>query len=89
MEYIYIITINASFSIRRFFHLYTYLFLFYNIVSGALTAVKRVALSFALTLLFIPRLDRPLIISGWEWLDGGNVFNANAICNRYIIVTRL
>ena len=61
--------------LRRLFHLYTYFFLFYNTLSGLMTTVRRMATSFLLTLLLLPRLDRPLVITGWEWLDKGDSYN--------------
>ncbi|XP_065912816.1 stimulated by retinoic acid gene 6 protein-like [Dysidea avara] len=56
---------------RRLFHLYTFFFLFYNTVSGLMTTIRRIITSFLLTLFLLPRLDRPLVIAGWEWLDKG------------------
>ena len=59
---------------RRLFHLYTYLFLFYNSVSGLATALRRIIISFTVPLFFLPRLDRPLVIRGVEFLDKGYPF---------------
>ncbi|XP_065912815.1 stimulated by retinoic acid gene 6 protein-like isoform X2 [Dysidea avara] len=56
---------------RRLFHLYTFFFLFYNTVSGLMTTIRRIITSFLLTLFLLPRLDRPLVVAGWEWLDKG------------------
>ena len=59
---------------RRLFHLYTYFFLFYNSVFGLATALRRIVISFTVPLFFLPRLDRPLVIRGVEFLDKGHPF---------------
>jgi len=36
-----------------------------------MTTIRRIITSFLLTLFLLPRLDRPLVVAGWEWLDKG------------------
>jgi len=55
----------------RVFHLYTYFFLFYNALVGLAKAVRRIVTAAVLNLFFLPRLDRPLVIKGFESLDKG------------------
>ena len=62
---------NSCFISRRLFHLYTYFFLFYNSISGLVTILRRIVISVAVTMFFLPRLDRPLVIGGLEFLDKG------------------
>jgi len=59
----------------RVFHLYTYFFLFYNALVGLAKAVRRIVTAAVLNLFFLPRLDRPLVIKGFESLDKGIVYN--------------
>jgi len=61
---------------RRLFHLYTFFFLFYNSLSGLVTTLRRILTCFIVALFYLPRLDRPLIIGGLEFLDKGHSHNA-------------
>jgi len=38
-----------------------------------MTTIRRIIASYLL-LLFLPRLDCPLVVAGWEWLDIGNIY---------------
>ncbi|XP_065906774.1 stimulated by retinoic acid gene 6 protein-like isoform X2 [Dysidea avara] len=57
----------------RVFHMYSYFLLFYNALVGLAKAVRRIVTSAVLNLFFLPRLDRPLVIKGFEYLDKGYV----------------
>ena len=63
---------ECVFCFRRLFHLFTFFFLFYYALIGLFKAVRRVIVSAALNMFYLSRLDTPLTIKGWEFLDKGN-----------------
>ena len=71
-----LVYLHGPCSFRRLFHLYTFFFLFYNSLSGVVTTLRRILTSFIIALFFLPRLDRPLVIAGLEFLDKGNSHHA-------------
>ena len=56
---------------RRFFHFFTFFFLFYYALVGLFKTIQRVLISAAVNLFYLSRLDTALTIKGWEWLDKG------------------
>ncbi|XP_065912813.1 stimulated by retinoic acid gene 6 protein-like [Dysidea avara] len=55
----------------RFFHFFTFFFLFYYALVGLFKTIQRVLISAAVNLFYLSRLDTALTIKGWEWLDKG------------------
>jgi len=72
----------------RLFHLYTYFFLFYNALIGLAKAMRRIITSAMLNLFFLPRLDRPLVIKGFENLDKGMVNNVYSSNSSILMIMR-
>ena len=62
---------NEVFCYRRLFHLFTFFFLFYYMLIGLFKAIRRVIVSAALNVFYFTRVDTPLTIRGWEFLDKG------------------
>ena len=56
---------------RRLFNWLAYILLLYNCFVGLLNAVARIALSFVISVLLIIRLDRVVLMRGFEFLDFG------------------
>ena len=76
--------------------MYSYFLLFYNALVGLAKAVRRIVTSAVLNLFFLPRLDRPLVIKGFEYLDKGideyhAIFDFTAITGyvAYLSVVRV
>ena len=61
------------FHFRRLFHLFTFFFIFYYMLIGLFKAVRRVIISAALNVFYLSRLDIPLAVKGWEYLDKGAI----------------
>ena len=66
----------------RLFHIYTYFLLFYNALIGMGKAVRRIFTSAVISLFFLPRLDRSLLIEGFHKLDKGayNLYIYSLVC---------
>ena len=58
----------------RLFHIYTYFLLFYNALIGMGKAMRRIFTSAVISLFFLPRLDRSLLIEGFHKLDKGIIY---------------
>ena len=63
----------------RLFHIYTYFLLFYNALIGIGAAIRRVVTSAFISLFFLTRLDRCLLIRGFDDMDEGtNCYDENS-----------
>ena len=69
----YICITECSISGDYVFHLFTFFFIFYYMLIGLFKAVRRVIVSAALNVFYFSRLDTPLTVKGWEFLDKGAI----------------
>ena len=58
-------------SCRRLYHLFSYMWLFLNLFVGLFSAFKRIITSAVLSLLLVMRMDRVVLMKGFERFDFG------------------
>ena len=58
-------------SCRRLYHLFSYVWLFLNLFVGLFSAFKRIITSAVLSLLLVMRMDRVVLMKGFERFDIG------------------
>lgn len=56
---------------RHVFYNFSLFYFFFNIFLGAVSAIMRVLKAMVLGIFFIPRIDRSIMMHGFEHLDGG------------------
>ncbi|XP_056015617.1 stimulated by retinoic acid gene 6 protein-like isoform X2 [Ostrea edulis] len=56
---------------RKVYHNFAFFLFFFYIVLGLFKCFKRVAYSLVIGLIFVPRLDRSVLVSGFEHYDNG------------------
>ncbi len=60
---------------RRVFHWVSYFLFIYDAISGLLTAIFRALMTQVLSLLLMIRLDRIVLMKGFEFCDVGKLKN--------------
>lgn len=73
------------FVFRKVYHNFSFFLFFFYILIGLFKCIKRVLYSLVIGLIFVPRLDRSVLVSGFEHYDNGNMFLQIAIHSRSII----
>ncbi|XP_065912817.1 stimulated by retinoic acid gene 6 protein-like [Dysidea avara] len=79
VKYFFVKENGAHVDNRRFFHFFTFFFLFYYTLVGLFKAIQRVLISAVVNLFYLCRLDTALTIKGWEWLDKGHLSYAGLV----------
>ena len=72
-----------SYSCRRIFHWFSYTLFIYNAVLGLLMAVVRLLLSTLFSLLLLIRMDRVVLMKGFELWDLGECLYVNTLLHVY------
>lgn len=61
----------VSFFFRKVYHNFSFFLFFFYILIGLFKCIKRVVYSLVIGLIFVPRLDRSVLVSGFEHYDNG------------------
>lgn len=61
-----------SFPSRRFYHIVSFYLFFFNVILGLFSCLRRILLSLVFGLILISRLDRCLLMRGFERFDAGD-----------------
>ena len=63
--------VNVVFNCRRVYRVVDFVFYFFNVLLGFFSCIKRILFSVAFGTILISRLDRPLLMKGFETFDTG------------------
>ena len=70
---VYLFLWSLNFSFRRFYHITSFYLFFFNVVLGFFSCLRRLLMSMVFGLILISRLDRCLLMRGFERFDTGKL----------------
>jgi hypothetical protein len=68
---------------RRLFHVFAFIFFFYNTLIGIVSCLRRILTGLILGTMMLERLDRSTLPRGWESFDPGLFFACKTVTSNY------